>query len=78
MSSPESYPFLRISKRHHLDYGLVLRCAQWFRTTDKMSDEIRALEGHREFWWDLTDAIKTMKLIQWGEIDWMTGEPLAS
>lgn len=78
--SLSSYPFLRIARAHGVDYGLTLRCADWFRRFygSPLPGEMRHLQGRRDFWWEVAEACKTMEGIQRGEIDWLTGEPLAS
>lgn len=72
MTKPESYPFLRIARRHSVDYGDVLNHAQFckgapayrrarFPLGSKIDNEVQ-------------EATNIQRQIRAGLIDWDTGE----
>lgn len=75
MAKPESYPFLKISRKHNEDYSLVLAFAHGTRTGDfrqyDESDDMLRLDTRVA----IVNACQQFVDIQAGYIDWLTGEP---
>ncbi len=73
MKAPESYPFLRIARDYGYDYGEVLACAQAIRDgrpLDDIWDRRTIAVDH------IHAASKVQRAVQYGYIDWNTGESL--
>lgn len=76
---PESYPFLKIARKHGVDYGKVLNLASQYHKLYR--EEIPYFPVECEPWFfgaddEMRSHTATFLAIQRGEIDWNTGQPI--